>query len=499
MAPTPVSAGARAGAPPKPAVVKTTVTGQGATHAAARAQAVQAIGAAGSAGKAAAQKPAGQPATFNPLTSGPGQIQQFAQRIVGQQSQAQLIPLRQQAAQLQNQQMTAQNRYAGYSATDQSILGGLQADQNASALTNENAQAQAAQNTANQIDASGRAAAALNGGYTGPQAAAAQASTAQFQGGVQGAQAGYQVAQAGNNASLMSSLRQTAALQAQEGQMNIQSAYGKPIATNVAAQQAVIAKQPASVAAEANTLAQQQFTDKATLSALGIKSAAQRAAFQEAIAKVGVAKTVAGADVIKAKTGLVNAATARYRANTAQYVAQKTAQYHAGQLAIGQGGLQVKQYVAETARQNAQANSQIKKIQAQLANRKLSDAERVAADKSLQNWTKIANSTKPGGTATSTSNLKSIKNIGGEAGWYNQAIRSGLTPQKAQGAVTQNLKNDGASAQAAIELATQGYVSTATQTLLKAQGITLPATMTTPPNKLAPKLNLNSLNPIQNG
>lgn len=505
MAVTPTTAGAGPkSAAPKPAVVKTSVTGHGATHAAARTQAVQALGKEMT--KGAPAKPAqkqGTPA-FSPWGTHQ-QFQDIAQRITGQQSQAQLIPLRQQAAQLANQQQTVSNRYAGYSQTDQGILSGLQSDQAASALTNENAQAQAAQATANQIDQSGKAAAALNAGYQGPEAQAALANTQQFQGGVQGAQAGYLAGQAGNNADLLTALRGTAALQAQQGQRDITSAYAKPIGTNAAAQQAVIAKQPASAAAMTQSLEQTAFQDRAIAKKFNLdqfvaKSARQRAhgAYVLGLGKNVTDATNADTRATVAQTGVANAVTRRMGVKEKINYDQATTAWRNTGLADRRSQNAVTNATAQSVHgehvRHDHAMEKIAGINTQLRKRGLTDSERATLVTEKQGWKRIANSTAPG-SKSATASTKAVALITGGASWYQHSLKENTGAKDKSGAVIppatikENLAGTlakkyepyGAAGQAAVDLATKGYVTPATVQKLKDQGVTLPASMTTPP------------------
>ena len=100
------------------------------------------------------------------------QIASLANRTAAGNTQASLIPLRQQAGAIQGTQATVSQRLGQYNQVGDTIMQGLQGNAAASALTADNQAAQLAQNSANAIDKTGAAAKALNAGYLDPAVAA---------------------------------------------------------------------------------------------------------------------------------------------------------------------------------------------------------------------------------------------------------------------------------------------------------------------------------------
>lgn len=403
-------------------------------------------------------------AAFNPLGAllgGQGayttqQLGTLANNIVGPTTQAALIPLRQQAAQIQNTQATVGNRYAGYTAAENQFLGGLQQNVQGAALSNENAAAQAAQNTSNQIDTTGAAAKALNGGYLDPNVAAALQQQRQFGGTTQGAEAGFVNSQGQNETNFMQNLRATAALQGVEGQQNINSIYQKQAATNTAAQQTLIGKEQPTAKQLATTLGQQQFTDYATAKGLQLKGITAAATAQNAATNVTKANQTYSLGLGRNAIASENAGTARQKATTAAGLAASTEAYRNATVRIAQ-------------------------IKEQLAGATLSEKTRADLTTELASFLKIAVANAPSSATVVKNTATAVKNVTGEANWYQQAIAAGRTPQQAAGGVTQALRNDGPEATAAIQLATAPhYITPQVEAALKAIGINVPASWLKP-------------------
>ena len=416
------------------------------------------------AGKGGGRQPsqsAGQ--RFSPLALGSPspQMVALANRITKQSTNAALVPLRQQAGQISNTQGTVANRYAGYTNTADQILQGLGQNAQQGALSNDNVVAQQAQNTANEIDKTGAAAQALNAGYLDPNVAAALQNQRQFSGTVGGAQAGLVGSQGANETNFMGNLRGTAALQGLEGQQAIASDYAKQLGANRAQQQSLILKEQPTAKALAATLCQQQFTNYATLRSINTKAAQQEA------------NSIY--DAARAKAGLLTAGATATNAQTKAFQAHAEAQYQQGELALGQGKLTV-------AAQNNQANEAIKQIDAKIAQGRLTEQQRHDLANERIAWQRVL-SAKTGGSATQ---VKGANAIIGEAGYYAHAIAGGKTPVQASGGVAQALRNDGYEGQAAIELATQGYIGPKVVAGLKQQGVSVPKAWTTRPKGWTP-------------
>lgn len=364
------------------------------------------------------------------------QLAGLANRVTAQQTNASLTPLRQQAAQIRNTEGTVGNRLAGYYQTGDRLMGQLQGNATQGALTDENAAAQAAQRTANLIDQTGSAAQALNGGYMDPNVAAALQQQRQYQGTTAGAEAGLLGGLGTSENEYMANLRASAALGAMQGQQNVASIYGKQLGSNQAARNALLEKEAPTAKQLASSYGQNLFTDYATMRGLGLKQSSLAADIQN--------------NQQRNTTAATNAATAQYR--------------------------------AQTQRQYDQAQARIRTIDAQLKQAGLSETQRHHLVTERQAQEKIANANKPKPALTPAAQAKlnrtAVSNVTGQEGYYRQAIREGRTPQQAAGAVTQSLKNDGAEAQAAIQLATQGYINPDVERQLRAQGVQVPKAWT---------------------
>lgn len=441
----------QAAKPPQPSV-KVTVTHTAPDVRRAAAGAANAAKTAARAPSASAGQTQQTPAAFNPLGGflSSAQLGNLAARITKTNTNADLIPLRQQAAQLRNSERTVQGRYAGYTATGDQVMQGLQANAQAGAASQDNLIAQAAQNTANQIDQTGAAAQAANGGYLDPQVAQQIALGRTAAGTQLGGQAGFTAGMGANEANFMSNLRASAAAQGIQGQRDIVSAFAKPIATNAGQQDALIAKENPTARSLAATLGQQQFTDYSTLQGLGLKKQAEQLASTKANQTFTLGQQ-------RNQIAAENAATAAARQ-------QSEAAYQSGSLALGNARLGAQE-------QNNYANQRIKAIDAKIAQGNLSEKQRHDLTNERIAWQRVSGASTAG---MSSSQRKALGNVAGEAAWYSQALAEGMAPQKAQGGVTQALRNDGAEGRAAIEMATQGYISAKTAAALKLQGVNVP-------------------------
>lgn len=411
---------------------------------------------AGPAATQAARQPAAATATFNPMAGylSTPQLSQVANNITAANLKASLTPLRQQAGQIQNSEGTVASRFNQYGQTGNQILQGLQGNANASALTGENQAAQAAQNTANSIDQTGAAAKALNGGYMDPQVMAALANQGQYSGAVAGSQAALASNLGAGQKGYMQSLTGDAQLGQQEGQANIAAAYAKQLATNRAAQTTLVEKAQPTAKDLATTLGQQQFTDWATEQGLGIKKGTLNAT---------VAKNEAAAQDAQQKNS----------------IAALTAQ---GKISYDNALIGVDNSKIDVTKQLGLVNAAIK-------------AKGVDATQEKTLLTYQAALAKIAATKTSTAltpGQKTANTIEGYAELYKAEITGGKTPQQAAAVVRLgSLKTQGAGGDAAIELASTGFITPATQAALKAQGVPInPAWIR--PAALAPPASLGT-------
>ena len=372
------------------------------------------------------------------------QIANLANRTTAGNVQANLIPLRQQSGAIQGTQATVSNRLGQYNAVGDNIMQGLQGNAAASALTADNQAAQLAQNSASAIDKTGAAAQALNAGYLDPNVAAVLANQRTLAGTDAGANSQFASSQGTNENNFMANLRGSAALQAIQGQQNVASTYGNQLATNRAQQQALIAKEPATAKALATELGNTQFTDRATLLGLGIKSKAAQDAFL-----LGTQKNT----------------TTAYQAATARLGVSSLANYRIASLSVTS--------------QNDYAKQQESAANTALASGKLSAQEKQWQTQNAINWAKV-NSTSNAAAKAQATDVAQVAGIRHE---YENSMnpasyaagKTPLTPQLALTALEAKYAKSGALVPAAVELARNGVVTPATAAALKAQGVQVPS------------------------
>jgi len=342
-------------------------------------------------------------------------------------------PYKQNAVQLTNEEKTVAQRLAGYNQ-----LYNQQLSQNAANAQSQSAGAagstgidQAEAHIGSVIASDPQLAGAASDGGARSMIANEIAAQRIANAATTGAGATYASQVGGNQGQLANAMVGSGLLGASEGQANVASTFGKSLANNQDKENLALKNVPADYAKNYETLRHEGFTEQATLAGLGIRS------------------------------GTLAAAQTR-NANTAAY--------QQGQLALGA------QRNAITA-SNDQANNQIKAIDAQIASGRLSETERhnLASEKIA--WQRVL---RTNASKTATPTQKMIGNVSGEEQYFKRLIstpnNSGKTATPAQAAVivTQGLKNDGGQAQAAIDLATKGYITPQTEATLKAQGYTIP-------------------------
>jgi hypothetical protein len=396
-----------------------------------------------SAGKAAAPSAAPAAVPGGGFMSA-AQLGALANRTVAQNTQASLIPLRQQSGAIQGTESTVANRLAGYNQIGDQVMQGLQGNAATSALTADNQAAQLAQNSANAIDKTGAAAKALNANYLDPAVAAQLANQSTQAGTNAGANAQFASTQGANESNLMSNLRASAASRAIEGEQNVASLYGAQLGTNRAAQQTLLAKEPATAKALASTLGQQDFTDRATLLGLGIKSKAQQDAFL-----LGTQKNQ----------------TSAYQAATQRLGVSSLANYRIASLSV-------------TA-QNDYAKQQESAANTALASGRLSAQEKQWQTQNAINWAKVNTTSNPAAKAQATD----MAQVAGIRHEYENALnpasysagKTPLTPQAALTALEAKFAKSGALVPAAVELARYGVITPGTAKALQAQGVQIPS------------------------
>jgi hypothetical protein len=322
-------------------------------------------------------------------------------------------------------------------------------------LTADNQAAQLAQNSANQIDKTGAAAKALNAGYMDPNVQAVLANQATQAGTNAGANSQFASSQGQNESNFMANLRGSAAARAIEGQQNVASLYGGQLGTNRAQQQALIAKEPATAKALLSSLTNQQFTDRATLLGLGIKSKAQQDAFL-----LGTQKNQ----------------TSAYQAATQRLGVSSLANYRIASLSVTS--------------QNNYAKQQESAANTALASGKLSAQEKQWQTQNAINWARVNSASNPAAKAQATD----MAQVAGIRHEYENALnpasytagKTPLTPQAALSALEAKFAKSGALVPAAVELARYGVITPGTAKALKAQGVQVPSTWLAKPVPAAP-------------
>lgn len=234
----------------------------------------------------------------SPLEMNPAQLHAYNTKQVGENTQAELLPLRQRSAEINNQEATAAKRYAGMAETNQGLLGTIQGQQQASAKTASNEAAESALRASKAIETAGQQSTQQNASYMDPQLKAALGNQqANITATSQANQAG--TAQANQNeANFLTNLRAVATQRATEGQQGIASAYGKQRGEVGGQERQALARQGGQISKLDTEGLQKQFVNRATEAGLGIKTSTLQQKGQETAAKVNA--TVRGQNVTAA-------------------------------------------------------------------------------------------------------------------------------------------------------------------------------------------------------
>jgi hypothetical protein len=229
----------------------------------------------------------------SPLEMSPAQLAQLHAFDVGQvkqNTQAELLPFRQKGAELSNIEQTAANRYKGYAEANQSLLGGIQGEANASARTAQNEAAESALRASKAIETAGQTSAQQNAGYVDPQLKAAlgnqQANvTATGQAREAGAAAMNQ-----NEGNYLTNLKAAAAQRATEGMQGIASTYGKRRGEVAGQERQALARMPGQISKLDTEGRQHNFNNRAVEQGLFGKVQALQQKGQETQARLNVTK-----------------------------------------------------------------------------------------------------------------------------------------------------------------------------------------------------------------
>jgi hypothetical protein len=487
--------GAAAGKAAKPAAPKTTygatVKTSGHPNAAAAHQAIhQATGKAAPA-KPAAAAPATQGSVLSMIMQGQQpsaqQINQaasgYAQGTTQAAIQAGLGPLQSAAKTIQGTQTNVGQAYQGDVAQAVNTIKGLAGNQQSSAASLQNALAQSAQPIANQIDASGRAAAALANGYLSPQAAQMLAAQRTYTGTTQGAESQY-LAGTGDAASgYLNSLAGNAAAMGPWGANLIQGTYGRQLTANQAAQNALINNQIARQPALRQSMAQQLATDYFTARGLGIK---QQAATTGAKQAQTAATRVANDYRVQTANAITNRYTAKQKASYNAGVLSLNTQKLANTNAINNGKLALAQQVASWKQQYDTAIANARNLDAQSRATGITETHRHNLVAESQRWKELANQASKGGSAQNTSAIGKIySSLYAYTSQLGQSYPAGkgypagtYTPDYLHRVLTSSRGINGMYGEAGYQLARFGYINRTVQAQLQNSGVTLPASWT---------------------
>jgi hypothetical protein len=250
--------------------------------------------------------PAPAPVAKSWLEMNPAETHAYAAKQVGQNTQAELGPLKQKGTEISGTEGLVAGRYAGYGQQNLQGLQGLQSQAAEGAKTFNNSLADTVLKASKGVETTGQADQAANAGYQDPQVRAALAAQ---QGNIAATGAAAQTAgQASgqNEQNLLTTMKAAAEQRVREGQGNIASTYGKQRQANTNAENTLLLRQPGQVTKLETELGQKQFNAKATQAGLENKSLALVQKERETNARVGA--TVKGQE----------AATARNTANINQ-------------------------------------------------------------------------------------------------------------------------------------------------------------------------------------
>jgi len=400
---------------------------------------------------------------INPYQQARSQTQQIIQAGLG--------PLQTQAAGITKDLATATGSFKGYSQAAGNRIQGLINQQGAGASSLENTLAQNAKANQDIINASGQTAQGLAGGYLGPEAANALAANRAYAGQMSGIQGQFLPSADEAGMTFLRGLAGAQTAAGMTGLANLQTAYGKQLAANKAAQQNLISTQTARIPDIASNLRQQKISDLLTAYNFGIRNLAQQQAgkrdwynYQIQIQNAALRKY--GIDVT-ASNDVVNQKLRRLEINN---------NYDLG-----------KARNAETIA-NDQANQW-------LGNQRLQADKSHWAVQAKQAWQRIKNASKPGSKATPGQQVANL--IDAQIAYYNYVTRTpgpqpnpnydknaaAGTPQSkkyitevlprnvAKLTVAGNMDKQGAALNAAMQMIDWGYVNIPTLNALRAQGV----------------------------
>lgn len=242
--------------------------------------------------KGAARAPHAQPAqrtVFNPLegSMSSGDIRTIARREAQEVLKSELEPLRGQAREVSSNELGASQRFSADTTAANNVLGGVAAQQEASAKTLENAAADNALKAGKAIETSGQQQAGQTAGYIAPELRAQLNAEAQRESAAGAADNTFaqNSAQAGQN--LMAGIRGAAALRAVEGQDKMTGFFQKQGSRIQEAENARIGKVGSDQSRIENELGQKNVTDYATLQSLGLKNVAAKNQTAATKSKIG--------------------------------------------------------------------------------------------------------------------------------------------------------------------------------------------------------------------
>jgi hypothetical protein len=233
---------------------------------------------AGRQGKAqapGAPKPAARPSVFNPLegTESGAELQKTARSEANEIAKTELTPLKEAATEIGQNQLGVSERYGHMAEATNSLLKSTGEQQEASAKTFENQQADNAIKAGQGVETAGQNARTLTGGALEPGVQAEINAEGQKVAQTGAAQQSFAANLGQSQNAEQSAIRSAAADRALEGQSRIASSYGKALATNEESQGRAVAKVGDDTAKIQNELGQKQFTDYATSQGLGLKTA----------------------------------------------------------------------------------------------------------------------------------------------------------------------------------------------------------------------------------
>lgn len=231
--------------------------------------------------------PAAAPQAKSWLEMNPAETHAYAAKTVGQNTQAELGPLKAKAGEITGTEGLVAGRYAGYGQQNLQGLQGLQGEAAEGAKTASNALADTVLRASKGVETTGQADQAANAGYQDPQVRAALAAQ---QGNIAatGAAAQTGAQQSGQNEqNLLTTMKAAAEQRVREGQGNIASTYGKQRQANTSAENQLLLRQPGQITKLETELGQKQFNARATEQGLGIKAGALQQKGAETRERVG--------------------------------------------------------------------------------------------------------------------------------------------------------------------------------------------------------------------